>query len=92
MTGHAPWHNIKFNVDDATGYKDLLHQELIKRGILLGNQIYVTWAHKKKHIDKTIKAVKQSLDVVLNALEDGGPDKYLEGHRSHPIFSPRKSE
>ena len=90
MTGHGPWHNVKFDMKDGSGLKDLFHQEMIKNGILMGNQIYVTWAHKPKHIDKTVKAIMRSLDVVNKAINDGGVDKYLEGERSSAIFSPRK--
>lgn len=89
MTGHGPWHNIKFNGDDPGGYKDLFHQGMIKKGVLMGTQIYVTWAHKPKHINRTIMAIKDSLRLVLEAQENGGPDKYLEGQRSSAIFSPR---
>lgn len=91
MIGHAPWHNVKFNLDDPTGYRDLFHQEMIKKGVLMGIQIYTTWAHKSEHIDKTINAMKQSLKIVKLALENGGPDRYLEGHRSKAIFkNPRE--
>ena len=84
MFGMAPRHNIKFNTDDPTGCKDLLHQEMVKRGILMGTQIYMTPAHKEKHVDKTIEALKESLDVVKNA--QGNIDEFLEGDRSVAIF------
>lgn len=92
MTGCAPWHNIKFDIDDGPGYKDLFHQEMVKRGILMGTQVYVTWAHKEEHIDKTITAIKESLSVVAKAVCGGGADKYLEGERSGAIFSPRHTK
>jgi glutamate-1-semialdehyde aminotransferase len=90
MTGQAPWHNIRFNTNDPSGCKDLFHQEMVKNGVLMGTQIYVTPAHKKRHINKTIKAIKHSLNIVSKAINDGGVDKYLGGRRSCAIFSPRK--
>ena len=84
--GHAPWHNIQFNVRDAQGAKDLFHQEMVKRGILMGKQIYFTFAHKPKHVTKTINAAKDSLDVVFKAIQEDDIDKYLEGSRSQLIF------
>lgn len=85
MFGCSPRHNIKFNTDDPSGHKDLFHQEMIKNGILIGTQIYVTWAHKDKHIDKTIRAIKKSLKVVAKSM-DCGVDQFLEGKRSNSTF------
>jgi len=90
MFGHAPWHNIRFNVEDANGAKDLFHQEMVIRGILMGTQIYTTWAHKTVHIEKTLAAVQASLEVVAKALAEGDINRYLKGHRSNAIFKKEK--
>jgi glutamate-1-semialdehyde aminotransferase len=89
MTGQAPWHNTVFRMEDGDGFADLFRQEMVKRGILFGRAIVTTWAHKSHHIDKTTEAIKGSLSVVSEAMNNGGADKYLEGHRSQAIFSPR---
>lgn len=89
MTGQAPWHNVVFRMEDGDGFADLFRQEMIKQGVLMGRAIVTTWAHKNKHIDKTVMAIGHSLDVVGEAIENGGADQYLEGKRSFPIFSPR---
>ena len=86
MFGCAPRHNIKFNVEDSAGAKDLFHQEMVLRGILIGTQIYTTSAHKPKHIDKTIIAMKDSLLIVRKALQENNIDGYLKGERSMGIF------
>ena len=86
MFGFAPRHNIKFHTDDPDGCKDLFHQEMVKRGILIGTQIYTTWAHKTQHIDKTAIAMKESLKIVAMANEEGDINRYLEGERSNAIF------
>lgn len=86
MYGMSPRHNIDFKVADPTGAKDLFHQEMIARGVFMGTQIYVTWAHKKEHIDKTIKAMKQSLQVVKRAIDENKIDMAIKGERSAPIF------
>lgn len=91
MFGMAPRHNIRFNTDDSAGCKDLFHQEMVKRGILIGTQIYVTWAHKSKHIDKTILAIKESLAVVAEAIASGDINNYLEGTRSIAVFKKQVS-
>lgn len=92
MTGQAPWHNTTFNTDDGDGCRDLFHQEMIKKGVLMGRAIVTTWAHKTEHVDKTIKAMRHSLGVVSEAIKGGGIDRYLEGHRSYAVFNPRKQK
>lgn len=86
MFGMGPRHNIRFGEDDAHGCKDLFHQEMVKRGILIGTQIYVSAAHTKEHIKKTTDAVHESLAVVKRALDGDGVDSYLDGDRSQIIF------
>lgn len=85
MFGMEPRLSIRFDTDDPSGHRDLLHQELIKRGILLGPSIYTTWAHKNEHIEKTITAMRASLDVVAKSM-DSKVDLFLEGQRSIAIF------
>jgi glutamate-1-semialdehyde 2,1-aminomutase len=86
MFGTGPRHNIKFNVADASGAKDLFHQEMIARNIFMGTQIYICWSHTPAHIDKTIRAMKQSLNVVKRALVENKIDTMLRGDRSAAIF------
>lgn len=86
VLGMAPRMNLKFNYEDAIGVRDLFHQEMIRRGVFMGIQIYVTWATKKKHIDKVIQAMNESLEVVADAVHNNKLDFYLDGKRSMQIF------
>jgi glutamate-1-semialdehyde-2,1-aminomutase len=86
MFGCDPRHNIRFTEEDASGCRDLFHQEVVKRGVLMGTQIYTGWAHKDEHIEKTVKAMQASLKVVKRALKKGSIDQFLEGQRSVAIF------
>jgi hypothetical protein len=52
----------------------------------MGIQIYTTWATKKKHIDKVIQAMNESLEVVADAVKNNKLDFYLDGKRSMQIF------
>ena len=92
MFGFAPRHNIKFNHEDSSGCKDIFHQEMIKRGVLMGTQIYTTWAHKDDDITNTIGAMCKSLDVVKKAVYENSIDKYIDGERSLGIFKKIVSE
>lgn len=86
VLGMAPRMNLKFNHEDATGVRDLFHAEMMKRGVFMGIQVYVTWATKKKHIDKVLQAMNESLEIVADAIHNKGLDFYLHGQRSMQVF------
>ena len=79
-----------FDTKDAQGCKDLFHQEMISNGILWGNQVYTTWAHKEKHLEKTQKAIRKSLNIVYAGLRENTIDMLLRGQRSQSIFKRNK--
>lgn len=91
MIGESPRHNVLFRYEDSSGLKDVFHQEMVKRGVLMGTQIYTTWAHKHNDITQTINAMKESLYFVKLASVEG-VEKYLEGERSNAIFKKTVSE
>lgn len=86
VSGFGPRMVANFEVEDSRGAKDLFHQEMVKRGILMGNNINIMYAHKQKHIEKTVLAIKESMAIVGKALKAGSIDQYLEGERSSVIF------
>lgn len=90
MIGLGPVFNIRFDTSDPSLTKDLFHQEMVKRGIFWANAIYVTWAHKNKHIQKTINAMKESLKIVAKAIRENNIENMLEGERSVLIFARTK--
>jgi glutamate-1-semialdehyde-2,1-aminomutase len=87
FAGSAPRHNLSFNpetYDDAQGMKDLFFQEMVKQGILFPNVVYISFAHTKKDIQKTIKAADNAFKCVSENLNN--IDNVLEGKRSVSIF------
>jgi len=86
MIGAAPRSNIIFNVEDPGGAKDIFNQEMVKRGILMGSQTYITWAHNDEDIDETIVAIKESLIIVKMAVDEDNVDSVIEGARSLSTF------
>jgi glutamate-1-semialdehyde 2,1-aminomutase len=62
----------------------LFMQEMIKRGILAPSFI-VSYAHRDEDIDKTVRAVGESLEIYKSALAEG-VEKYLVGHPLKPVF------
>lgn len=84
--GMAPRITFKFNCKDEVGARDLFLQQMIHRGVFMGVAILVGWNTKKKHINKVVKAMRESLMVVATAVRDDTIDDYLHGQRSMVIF------
>lgn len=65
-------------------FRTLFSQEMIKNGVLIP---WVTncYAHKKEHLDFTLKAVRRSLNVYKKALKEG-VNEYLKGKAIKPVF------
>lgn len=93
MVGLPPRYNFKFNGYDSHGMSDLFRQEMIKNGVFVGSQFYVTWAHKEKHIKKVITAIEKSIAVVGDAVKEGTIDNKLQCiERSHTVFKDNVSK
>ena len=83
FAGSAPRHNLTFDSSykDTMGMKCLFYQEMVKQGILFPNVIYISFAHTKKDITKTIKAADKAFKFNINNIDD-----VLEGKKSIDIF------
>jgi glutamate-1-semialdehyde aminotransferase len=88
-TGPAPHSGVAFsNVGaiTATDWLSLYQQELISRGVLtLGINNYCL-AHTMEDIQKYVRAMDESLDVLAQAREKGTVEPYMRGKRIEPIF------
>jgi glutamate-1-semialdehyde 2,1-aminomutase/spore coat polysaccharide biosynthesis protein SpsF len=86
FAGSAPRHNLTFSSDyeDAPGMKDLFYQEMVKKGILFPNVIYIQFSHTDEDIEKTIEAAKESFAFVKKHMHD--VNKALQGSRSVSVF------
>jgi len=86
FAGSAPRHNLTFKEthSDPGGMKDLFYQEMVKRGILFPNVIYINFAHSQADIDMTVNAADEAFKVVADHQDD--VDSVLLGKRSVSIF------
>lgn len=81
--------NLVFGAKDAEGqpsqgYRTLLLQELIKRGVLAPSLV-VSYAHTDDDIEQTIAAFDGALEVYRQALTDGY-QKHLVGQPSNVVY------
>lgn len=68
----------------SQGYRTLLMQELIKRGVL-GPSLVVSYSHSNQDIDDTISAFRGALEVYRKALDEGY-SRYLEGPPTQVVY------
>ena len=81
--------NLVFTTRDpegkpSQGYRALLMQELIARGIL-GPSLVVSYSHSDEDIDRTIQAFDGALAVYRQALQDGY-QQYLVGRPTQIVY------
>ena len=86
FAGSGPRHNLTFSdeYEDSSGMKDLFYQEMVKRGILFSNVLYISFAHTDEDIQLTLEAADQAFRIVkenINKIDD-----VLEGKRSISVF------
>lgn len=65
-------------------FRTLFSQEMIKNGVLIP-WIALSYAHGEKELEITLNAVRKSLTVYKQALENG-IEKYLVGKAVKPVF------
>jgi len=81
--------NLVFGTKDADGnpsqgFRCLLMQELIKRGVL-GPSLVISYSHSDADVDHTIEAFRQALNVYRQALT-AGYQQFLVGRESQTVY------
>jgi glutamate-1-semialdehyde aminotransferase len=76
---------------DASGsaslpLRSLLQQELALRGILYLVGFNVCYSHTDEDVDITIKALRESLTVVTEAVQNGSVEELLKGPAAEAVF------
>ncbi len=66
--------------------KSLVQQEMIKRGILWGGFHNMCFSHSDEDIDYTLKAYKQVLQILKNAVDENSVKEKLKGEPVAPVF------
>lgn len=64
----------------------LFTQEMLKRGFLASLSVYVSYAHKKPHVDKYLAAVGAVFKLLAQAIRHGRVKKLLKGPVAHQGF------
>lgn len=85
-----PYHfALRFKERESITTYDLLtifQQEAAKRGVLMLGVHNFCLAHTTHDIEKTLEAYAPALEMVRKAIEEGCPEKYIEGKKIEPVF------
>jgi len=84
--GIYPLSHFSFNDSDALGLKTLFTQIMLEKGFLATAAFYPSYAHKKHHIEKYLKAVDEAFNFISKAVKQGRVKKYLDGPVCHSGF------
>lgn len=71
---------------NALAYKTLITQEMLSKGFLAANSVYVSTAHTEKIIDRYLKELGNVFEIIKNFERDGGVMNLLDGELCHDTF------
>ncbi|MFH1979272.1 MAG: aminotransferase class III-fold pyridoxal phosphate-dependent enzyme [Patescibacteria group bacterium] len=84
---HYPVISFTFDYGEKSmAVKTLFTQEMLRRGFLASNVIYITYAHKEFHIERYLKNVDVVFKIIKKAISENNIEKLLEGLISHSGF------
>lgn len=71
---------------DPAVLKTLFLQESIKRGVLLGGGMNISFSHDDRDVETTLAVYQAALGVVADAVRAGDAARRLEGRVVEPVF------
>ncbi|MCH7593946.1 MAG: aminotransferase class III-fold pyridoxal phosphate-dependent enzyme [Chloroflexi bacterium] len=85
-----PPHTVATFTDDAGEdsivLRSLLQQELARRGILYLVGFNICYAHSDEDVEITLRALRESMQVVADAKNENRIEEALEGPAAEPVF------
>jgi glutamate-1-semialdehyde aminotransferase len=92
ITGNPPRSSLVFrdsNGNESAAIKSLFLQETVKRGVLFGGPVYISFSHSDEDIKKTIEASHEAMEIISKAMKEGNIEGYLEGEQIGAVFRER---
>jgi glutamate-1-semialdehyde aminotransferase len=78
--------NFKDTVGNPLEMKSLVQQEMIKRGVLWAGFHNMSFSHTQEDIDYTLKAYREVLAILKQAVEEGTVAQQLRGEPVQAVF------
>ena len=80
---------IVFSFDygkESQAIRTLFTQEMLKRGFLASNLIYVSYAHKSHHVRKYLRTCDEVFGIIIKAIQERKVRRLLKGPVAHSGF------
>lgn len=92
VSGHGPRGGVTVynkNGDPDLLLKSIFMAETVKRGILFGGPVFISYSHTEADIERTITASAEAMEVLAKAISSGVPETFLEGEPIGVVFRKR---
>jgi glutamate-1-semialdehyde aminotransferase len=76
--------------NESLDMKSLFLQETVKKGILFGGPVYISFSHTEADVDRTVEASYEALLTVKKAVDEGDINRYMEGKKIGTVYRARK--
>lgn len=86
ISGIPPITHFSFISDQELTFKTIITQEMLKRGYLAANSVYVCTDHTKDVVDAYIDALDEPFGIISKITEGADPKEFLEGPICHGGF------
>lgn len=78
--------HFAFQYNKQLVLKTLFTQLMLDEGFLATTAFYASYAHKKEHLRKYLKALDRTFSFMAKVIKEGKPEKYLKGPVCHADF------
>jgi glutamate-1-semialdehyde aminotransferase len=84
--GFPPIMHFDFEYENKQAIATLFTQEMLKRGYLASRGFYVSYAHKKRNLDRYAETSDEVFKIIKKAIDENNVDKMLNGPVAHSGF------
>jgi glutamate-1-semialdehyde 2,1-aminomutase len=84
--GIPPLPTFSFDYPEAQAIRTLFTQEMLCRGILASNSVYVSYSHNEQHVEKYLETASEVFGFLKRALDNGKVSTLLRGPVAHAGF------
>lgn len=86
VSGILPLSHFSFHHDKPLVLKTLFTQIMLEKRFLATTAFFASYAHKREHVEKYLKAADEAFGFISTAIRRGRPERYLKGPICHAGF------
>ncbi|MCM8828513.1 MAG: aminotransferase class III-fold pyridoxal phosphate-dependent enzyme, partial [Candidatus Omnitrophica bacterium] len=79
ISGIPPLPKFSFDYENSRELTTLFTQEMLKRGFLAKDSVYISYSHKEKQINEYLSVAREVFDIMKEAIEKGKIKEMLKG-------------